>query len=108
MCPQQRLQSQNHVVTSDLLCPHWSFVCSELWPQALGDPSGTPQRPLLQIWGKREAEKPVRSEDRWRETARNAMSPCAMDEKTEEREVNNLIPHSEYLPESGSRAGPSV
>ena len=42
--PQQRLQSPNHAVTSHLLCPHWSFVCSELWPRALGDP-GVPLPP---------------------------------------------------------------
>lgn len=42
MCPQQRLQSPNHVVTSDLLYPPWSFICSELWPWALGDPRSAP------------------------------------------------------------------
>lgn len=56
MCPQQRLQSQNHVVTSDLLCPHWSFVCSELWPQALGDPSAPPPPDMGQKRGRETSE----------------------------------------------------
>lgn len=76
MCPQQRLQSPNHVVTSDLLYPPWSFICSELWPWALGDPRSAPSS---RYQGKGEAQKSRRSEDKWPETARKAVSRHVMD-----------------------------